>query len=366
VRTWRRRLGRVGGLLWTVVWLFPLVSPLTKARTTADVIGLIAFAVGYTLVSWSAYEWPAPGSIRLAGLGLVTVLGFALAATHGPEWLILPLFVAAAGVAVFGAEPDPGRSVAVLLVCEVAIVGIGLAHGVDVATILIYAMGTFLSSALVFTVRRMGRLIVELRSTREALAATAVAEERLRFARDLHDLLGHTLSLVVVKAEAVRRLAERDPAAAAVHARDIEAVGRQALTEVREAVTGYRDGDLRAEVARAKVTLKAAGVTTTVRDDGSAVPPRAASALSWVVREGVTNVVRHSGAAHCEIIIATAPGQTTVEVRDDGTAAVDPAFGNGLRGLSERLGRAGGTLTARSVGRGFLLAGTVPGDELLA
>jgi two-component system sensor histidine kinase DesK len=352
--------------LWTVVWLFPLVSPLSTARTTADVVGLIAFGVGYAVISWSAYEWPAPSSIRLAGLAVVAVLGFALAATHGPEWLILPLFVAAAGVAVFGAEPDPGRSVAVFLVCEAGIVAVGMAHGVEIASIFVYAFGTFLSSALVFTVRRMGRLILELRSTREALAAAAVAEERLRFARDLHDLLGHTLSLVVVKAEAVRRLAERDPVAAAVHARDIEAVGRQALTEVREAVTGYRDGDLRAEVARARATLEAAGVTTTVRDDGSAVPARAASALSWVVREGVTNVVRHSGAVHCEIVIAAAPGQTTVEVRDDGTAVPDPVFGNGLRGLSERLGRAGGSLTARSGEGGFVVAGTVPAGEVLA
>jgi two-component system, NarL family, sensor histidine kinase DesK len=248
----------------------------------------------------------------------------------------------------------------VVLVAEAAIWAIGLARHEDLTTTLMYGVGTLLASGLIYAVRQMQRLIGELRATREALATVAVSEERLRFARDLHDLLGHTLSLIVVKAEAVRRLAERDPAAAALHAGDIEAVGRRALVEVREAVTGYRDADLRAEVDRARHTLLAAGIAVTVQDDGGPLPPQVAASLSWVVREAVTNVVRHSQAQRCDIVITSSAGHSTVEVRDDGVATHPPVYGNGLRGLAERLTRDGGTLLARPVGDGFALAATVP------
>jgi len=239
-------------------------------------------------------------------------------------------------------------------------IAIAVVRGYEPILTAAYVVGTFMSSAIVFSVRQMNRLIRELHETRRALAVAAVAEERLRFARDLHDLLGHTLSVIVVKAEAVRRLADRDPAAVASHARDIEDVGRRALAEVREAVTGYRDGDLPAEVERARQTLRAADIDVTVHDASDEVPSRAAAALAWVIREGVTNVVRHSGARHCAIAIVTADGRTTVELRDDGPPRSAPAFGNGLRGLAERLARDGGTLDAGPVAGGFALTATVP------
>ncbi|KAA9378615.1 hypothetical protein F5972_16570 [Microbispora cellulosiformans] len=222
----------------------------------------------------------------------------------------------------------------------------------------------------------MGQIIGELARTREQLAAAAVSAERLRFSRDLHDLLGHTLSMVVVKAEAVRRLAPRDVAAAVRHAEDIEAIGRQALTEVREAVTGYRDASLAYELDTARAALAAAGIDCEVRESGPALPREADVLLSWVVREGVTNVVRHSGARRCVITLRRDRDPVLVEVSDDGAPATDSAGGeagevreqdgSGLRGLRERLAAAGGRLRATRLPRGFVLAAEIPrlgGDE---
>ena len=128
------------------------------------------------------------------------------------------------------------------------------------------------------------------------MARSAVEKERLRFSRDLHDLLGHTLSVIVVKSEAARRLAPRDMDAAIVQITDIESVGRQALTEIREAVTGYREGSLATELDRAAIGLTAAGIEPVVRQSGPPLEPQTEALLGWVVREAVTNAVRHSGA----------------------------------------------------------------------
>lgn len=236
------------------------------------------------------------------------------------------------------------------------------------------ALTTTLAGITAYGFRRMGKIIEELARTREQLAAAAVSAERLRFSRDLHDLLGHTLSMVVVKAEAVRRLAPRDVAAAVRHAEDIEAIGRQALTEVREAVTGYRDASLAYELDTARAALAAAGIDCEVRESGPALPREADVLLSWVVREGVTNVVRHSGARRCVITLRRDRDPVLVEVSDDGAAAgtggtgaeVEEENGSGLRGLRERLAAAGGRLRATRLPRGFVLAAEIPrlgGDE---
>src|SRR5204863_6393173 len=133
-------------------------------------------------------------------------------------------------------------------------------------------VGGLLPGALVFVVRQMTRLITELRATQDQLAQVAVAEERLRFSRDLHDILGHTLSVIVVKAEVVRRLAEREPAQAAAAAGDIEKLGRTALAEVRQAVSGYRSRPFSAELDGAREALADAGIEVTVAEVGTPLP----------------------------------------------------------------------------------------------
>lgn len=213
-------------------------------------------------------------------------------------------------------------------------------------------------TALLDTVAELGR-------TREALARTAVAEERERFSRDLHDLLGHSLSVMVVKAQAVRRLTGTDPEAAAVHAADIEQIGRRALVDVRQSVDAMRAPSLADELATVRRALDAAGIATTV--DWPDDPPSGETegVLAWVLREAATNVIRHSSAGACRIHLARADGQVALTIADDGIGApTTPAVRlGGLAGLRDRLADAGGQLSIDHPEEGFRLVATVPGSR---
>lgn len=204
--------------------------------------------------------------------------------------------------------------------------------------------------------------VAELRRTRAELARVAVAEERERFSRDLHDLLGHTLSVMVVKAQAVRRLASRDPDAAAEHAADIEQIGRQALIDVRQAVDAMRAPTLAEELDGARRALGAAGIATAV--EGSVMPSADADeVLAWVVREGATNVLRHSGASTCRIALTDLGERIALTITDDGVGGPStPEFRTGgLEGLRDRVVSAGGALVVKPSNDGFRLVATLPG-----
>jgi two-component system, NarL family, sensor histidine kinase DesK len=186
---------------------------------------------------------------------------------------------------------------------------------------------------------------VLLRRAQEEVARLAVAEERARLARDLHDSLGHSLTVVTVKSELARKLVSRDPEKAEAEIADIERLAREGLADLRAAVAGYRDVDLDAELASARTALAAAGIAAHVPDDGAVVRRELRPLFGWVVREGVTNVIRHSGARECWIELGT----RRVIVRDDGAATGEAADagsggGNGLRGLRERAEAAGARL----------------------
>jgi two-component system sensor histidine kinase DesK len=179
----------------------------------------------------------------------------------------------------------------------------------------------------------------------------------------------------VVKAEAARRLAGRDMDAALGQVADIEAVGRQALTEIREAVTGYREGSLATELDRARSALAASDIEAVLQESGPPLPPQTEALLGWVVREGVTNVVRHSGATLARIELHAADGQARLTITDDGrgptpppaapgTTATLPRTGTGLRGLTERLAAAGGSLTTGPApSGGFRVTAVLPLGE---
>jgi two-component system sensor histidine kinase DesK len=209
----------------------------------------------------------------------------------------------------------------------------------------------------------------ELRAAREEMAATAaVAEERLRIARDLHDLLGHSLSLIALKSELAGRLALLSPERAASEIRDIENAARTALAEVREAIADYRQSTLASELAGASQLLAAAGIA--YRYEGADethldLPAPTEAALAWAVREGVTNVIRHSRASHCVIRLTRAPEEVAVEIEDDGVGTpidnATGASGSGLRGLAQRVAAIGGRYEAGPrVGSGFHLAVYAP------
>jgi two-component system, NarL family, sensor histidine kinase DesK len=326
--------------------------------------GLVAFAVLYVAAIWLRM-----GACRYrAALATMIVLG-ALTVTltavfGGNMFALFPLYSITCGVVVPWTERKP--PLPLLVVAGVAGVGALVAWGrhAQAGDIWSVLYGSVLAGVIVAVILRLITVIRELQQTRQELARVAVDEERLRFARDLHDLLGHTLSVMVVKAQAVRKLAGRDPALAAEQAADIETVGRQALAEVREAVTGYRGRGLARELEAARTALADAGLTTVIQEDGHPVPPEADALLGWVIREGVTNVIRHSGGHRCEIDVKHGDGAAAVEIRDDGqgdSAAQRGSAGHGLRGLAERAAAAGGTLEAGPrTGGGFRLAVSLP------
>ncbi|WP_047868462.1 sensor histidine kinase [Nocardiopsis sp. RV163] len=204
-----------------------------------------------------------------------------------------------------------------------------------------------------------------------ARAQLAVSEERLRFARDMHDLLGHSLSALAVKAQLAGRLVERDPGRAGAEMAEVQVLARQALQQVRSAVSGYREVDLAGEAEAVRAVLDAGGTrTVTTGLEGLALPPRTAALAAWVVREGGTNVLRHSDANECQISFtlardgAVGPRTLLVEVFNDrarGGGRDGKESGNGLAGLSERVAMGGGTLSAaRTPEGGFLLRAVLP------
>ncbi|WP_017601318.1 sensor histidine kinase, partial [Nocardiopsis lucentensis] len=200
-----------------------------------------------------------------------------------------------------------------------------------------------------------------------ARARLAVMEERLRFSRDMHDLLGHSLSALAVKSQLASRLAERDPGRAAVEIAEVRSLARTSLAQVRSAVSGYREVDLAEEVESVGAVLRANRTEVSVTGlDGLESPPGAAALAAWVVREGVTNVLRHSDATRCRIGFTrtrdagSGTESLVVEVANDrarpGGSRESASSGNGLSGLSERVAAGGGTLSAsRTPDGGFLL-----------
>lgn len=268
---------------------------------------------------------------------------------------LLPLVAISAGVAV-------RRRWAMVVIGAVALGGglLVVAFAGSSDTALSLAIATFLSGLGNFVVQYLVSLINELVETRGQLAASVVEEERLRFARDLHDLLGHTLSLIVVKAEAVRRLVPRDPLVAADHAADIETIGRNALAEVRQAVSGYRSqATLAAELETARVALLAREVDVRISAPEAEPAPDVDGTFAWVVREGVTNVLRHSNASECCIEVTWDRSAAHLVVRDNGNMSKH-GDGNGLRGLRERLDSRGGVLSTSSGLDGYRLAASMP------
>lgn len=351
-------LARHRGPWFALIWVpFLLIGPLIDASIAsqplrvASVLVLAAANVATVSIPFARNRgrWAEPAAIGLAVLSVAY-----LVAWRSDEEFVYPLLAIAAAVAV-------RQRWALGMICALTISGAvqtGIERGsVDIGVFLGFA--TFMAGFGNLLVQYLIGVIAELSAAQSRLAQAAVAEERLRFSRDLHDLLGHTLSVIVVKAQAVRRLVTRDPDAAAEHASNIETIGRHALTEVRETVTGYRAVGLVEELANARSALQAAGVLVRVTHRAVGLDAHLDSLLGWVVREASTNVLKHAGATRCTIDVTSESGIARVEVVDDGRGGPGAA-GSGLTGLRERLDEYGGVLTASSVDGGFRLAASVP------
>jgi two-component system, NarL family, sensor histidine kinase DesK len=377
----RRKPLPFGWLLFTTLWLlFPAGFVVQVLRTDLSPVQLLALLVSLVVFIavflWLMLRYPfptaelAPQELRIR-IGLLLVLAaialyVELVYGSGIPYRFMYVVIAAAVTLPTGQAACTVVAVTVGVSAFYAL-RLGWEAAVtswsDVVPFLLIGIGMIAVSRLVVTIR-------ELRAAREEIARLAVAEERLRFARDLHDLLGHSLSSITLKSELAGRLLPAAPEKAAAEVHDIEEVARKALREVREAVAGYRQPTLGGELDGAREMLKAAGIACHIEQEVGVLPNATDAVLAWAVREGVTNVIRHSRARLCQVRLARDGEEVRAEISDDGLGSPPEhegsSTGSGLSGLAERVAANGGDFHAGPLPEGgFRLRVSLPlgGDE---
>lgn len=370
-------------LLW-LIWLPNLIPPFaallhahpTAPRLGAAVADLALFVAVYIWASWqnglSRAVYPlrhqqAQGRWNWIGVAVLAGLSAALVLSDGPRWLVLLIFVSAC----VGGRFALGRALRAVAAIVLLTGLLGLLTHDSVSDFGPALFWTGMAGVLTIIVSYLRLTNSALHVAREENARLAVEAERLRFARDLHDLLGHDLARIALQSEVVEALVHTNPERAAATAREIGEAARTALQEVRAAVAGYRQRRLASELRGAGEILAAAGIAYQCEGERVAVPPAVEAVLAWAVREGVTNVVKHSRARHCAIRVTQGTGRAGVELIDDGRGADlvhdEPSAlalghgGSGLPGLSERVAALGGRCEAtHRPGGGFRLSVTLP------
>jgi len=394
--------------IFSSIWLVYLIQPIRDLfghhhgalYTAGGLVIAIAFCAIYAPVIADVDRHPV--SARY-GLGVIVVLSAVACAIYGQDWLALWIYVSAATGQVVAAGPWERKVtfLCVLGVCVLYSIFSWITH-VTAGNYLGLLLPILLIGWAMMGFRLQILLMRQLAQARDTVAKLAANEERLRLARDMHDLTGQSLSMITLKAElAAKRLArlpqnqERD--AIMTELGDISQVSRQTLHDIREAVSGYRRPTLAIEVITARTALEAAGIG--LDDDPQLITcsgsfdPEAEAALAWCLREAVTNVLRHSGASLCRLRMTESNGEYSLEIRDDGQGFTGTGTGSstgtgtgsstgngsGLRNMSERLSAVGGRMVlspVRSAGsgpmelarplqlalgsRGFRLTATVP------
>ena len=311
--------------------------------------------VGYVIVAAFGVGW------------LVIPLPFSLGNSQAPAWRFWTLYAVLAGL--FVAELPFAHAQAFVMAVFLTITIVARAGTRSVPVVIALAVAALLVPVAVpswhvslgaawddvtpiaipvvalitFAVHRTLSSTHALAETRAELASLAAEQERFRIARDLHDLLGHSLTTITVKAGLAARIGHADHARATQEMAEVEALARQALAEVRAAVSSYREVTLAGELATGRQLLRAAGITADLPRAVDDVDPAHQELFGWVVREGLTNIVRHSRARSCAVRLS----QSCIEITDDGIGSSAPP-GNGLTGLRERVAAAGGSIEAGS------------------
>ncbi len=336
------------GWMLAAPWVFAQPSPALIATTYASVA---LFLVLY----WRAYF--ASRSRLVFHTTAIAVLGLAIVLVN-TSWSYV---IYAGSLIPFCTRGWRTAAWVALLLAAFYVVAIASGFFTPLLT-----LGAIFTTAIVALLQTVYRVNAErdtaLRLTQDEVRRLAVTAERERIGRDLHDLLGHTLSLIAIKAELARRVVLQDPTAAQRELGDIERVARQALGEVRSAVTGIRAAALAGELASARLMLEADRIAVDYDGDGAVatLSAEAESALSLGLREAVTNVHRHARATRVEIRIATRDGMVELSIRDDGRGGVR-SRGNNLAGMEERHAAVGGDVSLSSqVGNGTLVRLRVP------
>ncbi|HLU54441.1 MAG TPA: histidine kinase [Pseudonocardia sp.] len=352
----------------------PAATRRVRLRTAGAAAAFLAFLVRSVVQEWAT---AAPGTrVALVAVGGGYAASYLLTLYLGPlrdrAGRVLAVgWLYAAGSAFALVTGDPSDLAMLSYAVAAGIILLPLAWGVALGVLTALAVmaatwavdgaidwrETFLMlmlTAALVTVTQLIRTVNQLRAAQDRIRALAVADERSRLARDLHDVLGHSLTTITVKTGLARRVlesgGEKDRAIAEM--RDAEQLSRQALAEIRATVSGYRRPSLAAELAGAHEALRAADISAVLPQAVDGVAEELREPFAYVLREGITNVIRHSGATRCEVRL----GPRCLEIRDDGRTPDGARAGSGLAGLAERMAAVGGRLTAEPLpGRGFRL-----------
>jgi two-component system sensor histidine kinase DesK len=330
------------------VWIGALLSWLDPQRAQNHGLGAgLGLAVLGTihLVYWRR-PWPATTRRALAAAAAMVLTNFVLIHMlylRQPLLWLYPALIVGAGMRA------PAAVVGVALLAVAAAASMDL-EGTLVARALGPNHAVMLSVVLaglgMTAVRQLIAVNADLEATKAELAELAVAGERERLARELHDLLGRTLALIAVKAELASRLSATNDPSADAELRDVQRLARDAVREVREAVTGEYTTSVAQELEAARQALQAAGIELSVESGALDIEPVHEATVAWALREAVTNVVKHSGASRCHIALDASGGVTALEIVDDGRGSVGTSAGIGLKGLADRVHALGGTFEA--------------------
>ncbi|MDR7360856.1 sensor histidine kinase [Nocardioides marmoribigeumensis] len=343
--------------IWLVFLLEPVVDHLPPS-TSAEVVALVAvalFALVYLYAFWQLkllrdelLQAELPLRQGLVVVGVLVVLNLLEYPGLGEAALGGIIFVTATAAMVL---PSRVAVPLVLLISGAGVVAVVTVPGWDAD--LDFPVFALVGAFLLWAVKQILARNIDLVRMRQENEALLLDQERNRFARDLHDILGHSLTVIAVKSELAGRLLESGDPRAAAEVADLERLSRDALADVRRAVHGYREITLPGEIARARGTLAAAGIEALVPTSVDDVVGDLRELFAWTIREGVTNVVRHSAARRCEIELTA----DRVVIRNDGVATTHRHAdeGHGLRGLRERADAVGARLRAVRSGGEFIL-----------
>jgi two-component system sensor histidine kinase DesK len=325
-------------LLWVVYLGFFFIDPVVSHATVRIWLLDLAGATVFLFLYFGLFALESPRTaIHIGGMLLLGVL-------------FLPVNAGACTFFIFASAMLPfsvnTQGAAFLGLAMVSLVGAieGLLLHLNRWTLFYAAVFPMIIGAGNTVFAERNRMNRKLRKANDEIEHLAKVAERERIARDLHDVLGHTLSVITLKSELAGKLMDRDPQRAAKEISEVEEISRQALSDVRDAIRGYRSQGLLAELARAKSTLETAGLT--VECDAAAtvnIPAMQESILCLAVREAVTNIVRHAQARTCRMRLEQQNGSCRLQISDDGRGW-NGSEGNGLRGMRERVEMVGGTL----------------------
>ena len=338
-------------LMWLPFMCWFFIDPYWKHAGPG--IWILNTAVGLLFVYLYLQAFARGSRVRvMCALLMLLIAAAAIPYNHGAAGLLI--YCAAAG----SFFPNRGRVLA-FMAAEMAVLivyayrlhfDIGFWASMALLIVLVGAINHF--SALSHCQNE------KLRLANDEIEHLAKVAERERIARDLHDVLGHTLSVITLKSELARKLVDRDPERAKLEMQDVENTSRAALADVREAIRGYRSDGFFAELSRARAALETAGVTMKCDAVPLELSPAQESVLALVLREAVTNVVRHADAQRCEVRLSKEKALCRLEIADDGRGG-DAPEGSGLRGMRERLQTIGGSLE-RLTGHGTRLVIELP------